>query len=217
MIVNSHKTLLYKLLTVLTLFVIYLCLCASTYANTVSAQLEDHIFRLHVIANSDSTEDQALKLKVRDALLEYMNSICIDINNKSEVMQVAQSCLTDFTTIAQDVIYTEGFDYPVEISIEETIFPTKVYGDVSLPAGTYDALNVKIGQAVGQNWWCVMFPPLCFVDISSGIVPNESKAILEDSLDKEEYSLITATNSSSNVSRFKFKIVELVEEMKSHL
>ena len=93
---------------------------------------------------------------------------------------------------------------------------TKHYGDVSLPSGIYDALRVKIGTASGQNWWCVMFPPLCFVDVSSGIVPNDSKDLLQDNMSNEEYDLITNSDDNSSLT-FKFKIVELFENIKVKL
>jgi len=157
---------------------IYIFISASSYVLAVSKDLENNLFRLHVIANSDEAEDQNLKYIVRDALISYMNSISKDCNSKEEVINLAQNHIDDFYNIARETIKNNGFDYDVEIEIGNFDFPTKTYGDISLPSGYYDALRVKIGTASGQNWWCVMFPPLCFVDISSGIVPEESKEIL---------------------------------------
>ena len=157
------------------LLFIYTTICAISYADYISNDIADSVFRLHVIANSDSDEDQNLKYKVRDALIEYMNSICSNTTSKEEAINIAKAHIDAFYDIANNVIEENGFSYPVSIEIGKFDFPTKTYGDVSLPAGTYDALEVKIGEAVGQNWWCVMFPPLCFVDVSSGIVPDDSK------------------------------------------
>ena len=98
-----------------------------------------------------------------------------------------------------------GYGYPVNIDIGNFEFPTKTYGDISLPAGYYDALKVEIGNASGQNWWCVMFPPLCFVDVSSGVVPDESKQIMQDNLSDEEYELIS-DNDSRDI-KFKFSLI----------
>ena len=95
----------------------------------------------------------------------------------------------------------------MNINIGNFEFPTKTYGDILLPAGYYDALRVEIGESKGQNWWCVMFPPLCFVDISSGIVPEESKELLEENMNEEEFALISS-NSDSKI-QFKFKLLEL--------
>ena len=114
-----------------------------------------------------------------------------------------------FKQIALDTIRNEGFSYDVNINIGNFEFPTKNYGDISLPAGLYDALRVEIGEAKGQNWWCVMFPPLCFVDVSSGIVPDDSKDLLQDNMSDEEYDLITNSNdNSSDEIQFKFKLLE---------
>ena len=100
----------------------------------------------------------------------------------------------------------EGYDYDVEVEIGNFEFPTKHYGDISFPAGFYDALKVKIGKAEGQNWWCVMFPPLCFVDISTGIVPEKSKNEMKNNMNEEEFALIS-DNKNSDI-QFKFKLLE---------
>ncbi|MBR3254613.1 MAG: stage II sporulation protein R [Clostridia bacterium] len=189
------------------LICIYTLICAFTYVKAVSSELKDSVFRLHVIANSDSDEDQNLKYIVRDSLLNYMNEICKGCTTKAEAIEVANSNKDEFKRIAENTIKNEGFSYDVNVSIGEFDFPTKQYGDISLPAGLYDALRVEIGEAQGHNWWCVMFPPLCFVDISSGVVPDSSKELLKDELGDEEFALISE-NEDSDV-HFKFKLLEL--------
>ena len=211
-----NKSIFYRILLVLLLLIVFVCFSAYFYVTAVSSGLSDSVFRLHVIANSDSDEDQALKLKVRDSLLEYMNSLCSSTSSKEEAMRIANEHIDDFTKIAQDVIAQNGYDYSVDVSVGSCDFPTKEYGDVSLPAGTYDALRVKIGSASGHNWWCVMFPPLCFVDVSSGIVPDESKEILHDTMSDEEYDLVTSSDSDSELT-FKFKLVEFFENFRLKL
>ena len=210
------KDFIGRVCLILLLLAVFVFISAFSYANTVSDEIADSVFRLHVIANSDSDEDQNLKYKVRDALIEYKNSICSNTTSKEEAINIAKAHIDAFYDIANNVIEENGFSYPVSIEIGEFDFPTKTYGDVSLPAGTYDALEVKIGEAVGQNWWCVMFPPLCFVDVSSGIVPDDSKEQLEESMPEEDYDLITKSDDSSDV-HFKFKIVELFENLKMKL
>ena len=210
------KDFIGRVCLILLLLAVFVFISAFSYANTVSDEIADSVFRLHVIANSNSDEDQNLKYKVRDALIEYMNSICSNTTTKEEAINIAKAHIDAFYDIANNVIEENGFSYPVNIEIGEFDFPTKTYGDVSLPAGTYDALEVKIGEAVGQNWWCVMFPPLCFVDVSSGIVPDDSKEQLEESMPEEDYDLITKSDDSSDV-HFKFKIVELFENLKMKL
>lgn len=206
---NSHTKSMVKMVFILTfLLFIYTSLCAFSYAKSTSSDIADSVFRLHVLANSDSSEDQALKYKVRDNLLDYMNSICSETTSKDEAISIASSHLDDFKKIAEDTILANGYNYTVQVQIGNFEFPTKTYGDISLPAGYYDALRVNIGEAKGQNWWCVMFPPLCFIDVSSGVVPDESKEVLKDSMDEEEFALVSESDENSEIS-FKFKILEL--------
>ena len=187
------------------LLFIYTTICAMSYAQSVSSDIAESVFRLHVIANSDSQEDQNLKYVVRDNLLSYMNEICKNTTNKEEAIKIAKQHENDFKQIALQTIMEQGFSYDVNVRIGNFEFPTKHYGDISLPAGFYDALRVEIGEAKGQNWWCVMFPPLCFVDVSSGIVPEESKELMQDNLNEEEFALVSDHNPEI---QFKFKLLE---------
>lgn len=200
-----------RVLIIFILFTIYILLSLFSYSNAVSNDIQNSVFRLHVIANSDSKEDQNLKYKVRDALIEYMNSISKDITSKENAINIAKKNKNDFYNIAKKVILDNGFHYDVNIEIGNFSFPTKTYGDISLPSGFYDALKVEIGEASGQNWWCVMFPSLCFVDVSEGIVPEESKENLESNLQEEEYNLIS---SDTLEFKLKFKLIELFENAK---
>lgn len=197
----------FKMVIILTfLLFLYSSICAISYAQNISSDIANSVFRLHVIANSDSEEDQNLKYKVRDNLLDYMNLICENCQSKSEAISIVQENKDTFEQIAVNTIKENGYSYPVKINIGNFEFPTKNYGDISLPAGYYDALRVEIGEAKGQNWWCVMFPPLCFVDISSGVVPDESKKLIENNLSEEEFALVS--NESNNEIQFKFKLLE---------
>lgn len=206
-ILNSMKNSKLGIIIMLSLLLfLYTTVCAFSYAQAVSSNISDSIFRLHVIANSDSDEDQNLKYKVRDALLNYMNDICSNCSSKEEAIEIVSTYQDNFKQVALNTIKDNGYDYSVNIEIGNFKFPTKQYGDISLPAGFYDALRVEIGQAEGRNWWCVMFPSLCFVDVSSGIVPDYSKEELQDALSEEEYSIIS--NNSDNEIKFKFKLIE---------
>ena len=201
---NKLKTLI--LLSFL-LF-IYIFVSAQNYVTAISGNISEAVFRLHVIANSDTSEDQSLKLKVRDSLIKYMNTICSNCNTKQEAISIAKKHQSEFQKIAEQTIQNNGYNYSVKINIDNFYFPTKNYGDISLPAGLYDALKVEIGSAKGQNWWCVMFPPLCFVNVSSGIVPEESKENLKVNLSDEEFSIIS--NENSPQIKFKFKLIEFL-------
>ena len=166
---------------------------------------------MHIIANSDSVEDQFLKYKVRDSILEYMNSIVNNSMEKNEITKIMELHLDDFKEVAQNIVIENGYSYNVTVEIGNFEFPTKTYGDISFPPGYYDALRIKIGKASGQNWWCVMFPPLCFIDISSGIVPDDSKEILESELSEEDYNLIS---ESTEETKLKFKLVEVLQNLR---
>lgn len=195
------------LLAIFLLLVIFLIFNIFSYSNKVFAGLQNNIFRLHILANSDSEADQALKLAVRDSVIEYMKTINNTSFTKEETIQNVNSHLEDLQKIAEDKIHELGYNYSVSLEVGNFYFPTKYYGNISLPAGNYDALKINIGEAQGQNWWCSLFPPLCFIDISSGYLEDEDKEILEENLTEEEFALVS---SSSPDVKLKFKIVELL-------
>jgi len=198
------------IITLTFLFSIFIFTCAYSYVSAISNNLYNSIFRLHVIANSDSEEDQNLKYIVRDNLINYMNDNCNKLSSKDEVIQYAKDNIDKLKQIAENTIKENGFNYPVQVEIGNFEFPTKNYGDISFPAGFYDALRVKIGEGSGKNWWCVMFPPLCFVDATTGILPDSSKEELKENLSNENYMIVSESDASSIA--FKFKIVELFEK-----
>ena len=187
------------------LFFLYVSISAFSYVNAVSCDLSKSVFRLHVIANSDSAEDQNLKYIVRDNIINYMKTICNESHSKDETIEIVSNHLDNFTQIANQTIKENGFSYTANVSLGNFEFPTKNYGDISFPSGYYDALKIQLGNADGQNWWCVLYPSLCFVDVTSGVVPQESKEQLQNSLNEEEYKLISNSDTSVN---FKFKLVE---------
>ena len=209
-IIYNPKT---KYVIITLLLAIFLFLCAYSYSNAVSSDFQSNLLRLHVLANSNSKEDQNLKYAVRDNILEYVNNLSKDakINSKEELVSLVNFRKEEIKNIAEQTVQDMGYSYTVNVAIGNYNFPTKTYGDISLPSGPYDALRIEIGEAEGQNWWCVMFPPLCFVDVSSGIVPEDSKETLQDNLSDEEYLLIL--NESSENLKLKFKIVELFGNM----
>ncbi len=206
---TKNHIIIKKLLFLCILFTIYIYISAYSYVKAVSTGLSNNVFRLHIIANSDSIEDQNLKYIIRDNLIKYMNTLCENCSSKEEVICIVKNNLQDFKNIAEQVIKENGYNYSAQVEIGNFEFPTKTYGDISLPTGYYDALRVKIGQSSGKNWWCVMFPPLCFINPSTGIVTDESKQVLKQNLSNEEYLIIS--NSDKNEYSFKFKIIEFFE------
>lgn len=189
------------------LFLMFLFVSLKTYANDVSEDLSDNFFRLHILANSDSEEDQALKLKVRDNIIQYMNTLSYSGLTKEEAINLTSSHLAAFKEIAEKTVAGEGYNYAISLEIGNFYFPTKEYGNISLPAGYYDALKIEIGEAKGKNWWCSLFPPLCFVDISAGVVDEESETYLKNNLSEDEFAIITDNSESV---KFKFKIIEFL-------
>ena len=184
----------------------FIFISISSYAHTLSENLSANFFRLHILANSNSEIDQDLKLKVRDGIIEYMNSQELSNYSKEEVITLVKTNLDSYRKVAENIIKENGFNYPVSLEVGTFCFPTKIYGNISLPAGNYEALRINIGQAQGENWWCSLFPPLCFVDISSGVIDDNSKENLKENLSEEEFAIITSNNGTI---KLKFKILEI--------
>lgn len=174
-----------------------------SFADT-SKNIREEVLRLHVLANSDSYEDQQLKLKVRDAVLDAGSSLfngSTDIKNVSKRLNEEKGYLI---SVAQDIIKKQGYNYDVEIVLSEEYFTTKTYQTVTLPAGKYLALKVIIGKGEGQNWWCVMFPPMC---ITAADETEELSSVLKEN----EVKLV----EKNPVFEPRFKIIEFFEKLKN--
>lgn len=173
------------------------------------APTSDQLIRFHVLANSDSEQDQALKRAVRDAILKDVSPRLADSQSLDESRQILKQVRPDMESIGRSVVMSWGKDYTVSTEYGHSSFPTKSYGTLVLPAGDYEALRVVIGEGQGSNWWCVLFPPLCFVDIeqSTAVQVDGKQGIPINSTAKQSES---STNSSPKV-RFYFweKIMQL--------
>lgn len=161
-------------------------------------EISDKVFRVHILANSDSEADQKLKLLVRDALVNAGEEILKDVDSKEEAERLIEKNIPKLKSIAENVVFQNGYDYPVDLEITNMYFDTRHYGNITMPGGFYDALRVKIGKAEGKNWWCVMFPSLCIYSVSK-------TETLEENLSDGEYKII----SSENEYQYRFKIVEI--------
>jgi len=204
---------------IITFFFIF-GLLMSIYINTDIAlsDVPDKIIRLHVVANSDSAEDQQLKLQVRDKIIGRMNARFEGIKDISEVKSIIQESLEEIEGAARETIEDNGKPYGVKAAFTTLDFPTKAYGNLTLPAGEYQALNIVIGNGEGKNWWCVMFPPLCFIDVAHGVVPEKTTSRLKEMLTDEEYSLLVSAGGSGDVPvKLRFKILELAKTMNQKL
>ena len=153
----------------------------------IQENIADNIIRLHVIANSDTDTDQSLKLKVRDGIIEQLQDTIAGTSSAAGAEKLLASQEDNIKNSALDIISGNGYNYPVNVSLEERYFPVKSYGVLIFPAGNYKALCVEIGEAKGRNWWCVLFPSLCFVDETYAVVPDSSKEKLKETLSEEEY------------------------------
>lgn len=164
----------------------------------IQKNIASNIIRLHVIANSDSKEDQQLKLKVRDGILGAVKNCVQDATSVNQAEKAILFQKDRIESSAEKIIKKEGYDYKVSISLKDRYFPVKSYGDLVFPAGTYNALCVEIGEANGRNWWCVLFPSLCLVDETKAVVPDESKEKLKKNLTKSEYDILEQSDSVNN-------------------
>ncbi len=178
------------------------------YADRVKADIENSVVRLHVLANSDSDSDQELKFKVRDRVIDYLKDKLANANSTDETKLIIGSELENIKNVAIAEIENNGYNYNVETVLGNFDFPTKQYGDSQFPAGKYDALRILIGKAEGKNWWCVLYPQLCFINNTNGKLPDESKEKLKNVLTDDEYNIVTSPNGNIPV-KIKFKILEI--------
>lgn len=195
--------------------VVLLIIPSGGQANGEIAQqdIAKKLIRFHVIANSDSDSDQALKLKVRDEILKYIAPKLEKSNSIDESRKIIKDNDVEIKKIASQVIKNNGYSYKVQSTIGEFNFPVKQYGNIVLPEGNYEAYRIVIGSGEGKNWWCVMFPPLCFVDLTKGEVAvkeseNEMKKVLTD----DEFKLVDSETKDNKII-FKSKILEWFNEI----
>ena len=177
------------------------------YAKKEEQVLESSLIRFHVLANSNSKEDQELKLKVRDAVLAAYQEDFQSLNTVEDARKYLHRYMSAIQETAQNVIRQEGYAYEAEVSLTTDAFPTKKYGNIVLPAGYYQALRIEIGNGGGHNWWCVMFPPICYT-MEEETLPEDMENALEETLDAETNGLIHYEEADTEI-RFRFKIVEL--------
>lgn len=207
------NNILVRLALVVVLIAAIVTVSLASYANGVVKGLADNLIRFHVVANSDSPEDQQIKGIVRDRIIEYMNEKLKHSRDIEQTRNIIINELQAIEKLAGDEVKKAGKDYKAEAILGQFPFPTKVYGDVTLPAGRYQALRIVLGKGQGTNWWCVLFPPLCFVDATHGTVPESLKNDLKNVLSEEDYNIITMGAGTGDVPvRLKFKVVEIFQQ-----
>ena len=179
----------------------------------IQGGIAEEIVRFHVVANSDSIEDQKLKLIIKDRVTKELEPLLTNTNSIDDARNVLFDNLISIENLANETIAENGFSYTAKSSLETEYFPLKVYGDIALPPGEYEAVKIELGSGGGENWWCVMFPPLCFVDSTYSIVPDSSKEQLENVLTEEEYNEILIKDDESLQVKAKFKIFTLFNDI----
>lgn len=181
----------------------------------IQNSLSSKLIRFHVLANSDSLEDQNLKLKIKDEIIKFMAPKLENSNSLEESREILKKYDSKIKEIAEKVIEKNGYKYKVSTSLSKENFPVKTYGNITLPQGKYEAYRVLIGEAKGQNWWCVMFPPLCFIDVTKGeVADKETSAEMKRALNEDEFNYVD--NENNNVE-FRFKIIEVFDDIKAFL
>lgn len=215
--VKNIKKRIYILLSILIGILSLTTLIMSKEINKIEAYSYDYkekLIRFHVIANSDTDEDQELKLKVRDAVIAYLQPKLENSKSIEESEAIIKDEYDNLEKISKKIIFENGYDYSVNVGLQYSDFPAKQYSSVVLPAGKYKALKIIIGDGKGKNWWCVMFPPLCFVDEQNGVIDEKTDNKLKEILTPQEYDLIMAKNKTEVTNlKFKFKITEIFQDL----
>ena len=185
-------------------------------------EVKDSLIRFHVIANSDSEEDQNLKLKVKNKVIDYLYPYLNDTQSLDESRQIIKDRMQEVKKLAEEVIKDNNYEYSIKVELSRENFPDKSYGNITLPQGNYEAFRIIIGGGQGRNWWCVMFPPLCFVDESKADIEYDktenkinSKKELNSEGNKSEKSDGQNNNNGGNGDniQIKFKIVEILKNL----
>ena len=193
------------------------CVLLSTTIQTKSMQqnMAQKVLRFHVLANSDSREDQALKLKVRDQVGTLMAEKLKDADSLKDSEQIVKANLNVIEDCAAKVISAEGYDYSVSAALENCMFPEKTYGAYTFPGGDYEALRVVIGSGEGHNWWCVLYPSLCYTDSLNAVVPESSKQTLSCLLDQDDYGALLPRREKDGKKpevHVRFRLLDLLRQ-----
>ena len=185
-------------------------------SEALASRIAPEILRFHILANSDSDEDQQLKMEVKGLVIDYVNENL----GENATKETTAAWLTDHSEAIEDMAHryllSRGKDYPVSLMLTRDYFPTKAYGDMVFPCGTYDAARITIGSGNGHNWWCVLYPPLCYTDSVNAVVPEHSKETLKQLIPEDDYEALlpeserTARAPEKPRVRIRFRLPELM-------
>lgn len=193
-----------------TVFIISVIL--SVYALSIQKNLSDELLRMHIIANSNSKFDQNLKIQVRDKICETVGKEFINIKDKKEYRKTLIEKCEEIQAVADEILDKNNAGYKSNVTFGKLYIPRKTYNEIVLPEGSYDGLVIRLGNASGKNWWCVVYPPLCFTENSSGKLSTEAMEYLKNNLSAESYSLITKEGIDI---KYKFKLIEIFQKLKN--
>lgn len=193
-----------KLITTILISAIVFFTLQSVFPTEKEYEIYNSTVRLHVLANSDEERDQELKLKVRDKILERVSAY--EASSKDEALELIEQNKQELIDIAAEVIKEEGFLYEVDIEVGQEFYQTRYYEDFALPAGEYTSVKVIIGKGEGQNWWCVLYPPLC----TNQAIALDEEACIEVGLTKDQYNLITG--NADGEYKIKFRLLEIMAQ-----
>ena len=183
------------------------CFCFQ-YVNNVTADITGSVVRLHVVANGNSEQEQSLKLKVRDDIIAMLSPTMKNVKNEKDAEYIIFSKLDEIKETAENTLKNNNSEETVNVYFENHSFPLKKYANVTFPSGEYKALRVVLGSGMGENWWCVLFPQLCFSENTYGTLTEEGVGKLKNSLSKDEYELLL------NDTKIKFRLVEFIDKMR---
>ncbi len=200
---TSHKLRLWEAALLLAFG---LTLTAGVWASASEGALADQVLRLHVVANSDSEEDQALKLIARDAVLELASRLLDGVSDRARAEEILSAHLDELAQAGAEALAAQGCADRVTAEIADQWFPTREYATFSLPAGQYRALRITIGAGAGRNWWCVVFPPLCLGSVTEESVETAAEGVLSE----DQVALITGQDGGYVL---KFRLIEWWQEL----
>lgn len=199
-----------KILRILTVLVLVCFLAISVLPIHGEEGIYDNVIRFHVLANSDTEEDQALKLRVRDAVLAYCAPILGQCQSREEAIEMVTSLTDEIQSIAEETLRVAGCDDTVTVELGEEGYPERRYESLCFPSGTYLSLRILIGEAAGQNWWCVLFPPIC-MSAATASKEEAEEAFVAVGFTPEQYRIITETDEVTY--KIKFKFLEFFESV----
>ena len=200
-----------KRLLICAFLILTVALVAGLFPVHGEEKIYDTVVRLHVLANSDSEADQALKLKVRDRVVQLVSPAVKECRSQTEAIAAIGGIMDSLEAAAEEVVADEGYDYDVNILMGEEYYPTRTYESCAFPEGKYVSLRVCIGEAEGQNWWCCLFPPLCLSAASDDSDEDNEEAFISVGLTGDQYKVITESDKPKY--RVRFKILETIQKM----